>query len=324
MFLRIAKISGLFLLFSLVAGASAYLTLTLFIKSEDTVVVPDLLKKDVVYVLELLTDLGLNTKVKGFKYSSGIPKNKVIIQEPEAGAEIKKGRDIKIILSKGPKYILMPNLLGLPGRQGRIILEENDLRPGQISYTNSLSVGKDEIVAQFPSPGMLVQRQGITNLLLSAGKEGRVYKMPSLQGLSLNEALLLIDRFKLQPGKIKSSFRKNKPKNIIFKQDPLAGYPVKEGSSVNLVINRKQVEEDGKPLQVSEGVRLFRHKLEKGFLKKHVRVQVNSYGTSIDFYNDFMEPGKEIWVLIPTNQDATVFLYEDGRLIGTKIYDAYK
>ena len=101
-------------------------------------------------------------------------------------------------------------------------------------------------------------------------------------------------------------------------------YPVKEGSPVNLVINRKQAEEDGKLLQVSEGVRLFRHKLEKGFLKKHVRVQVNIYGTSIDFYNDFMEPGKELWVLIPTNQDATVFLYEDGRLIGTKIYDAYK
>ena len=94
-------------------GISAYLTLTLIIKSEDTVVVPYLVGKDVVYVLELLTDLGLNTKVKGSEYSADVPKNNVIFQEPAPGAEIKKGRDVRIIISKGPKSILMPNIKGL-------------------------------------------------------------------------------------------------------------------------------------------------------------------------------------------------------------------
>ena len=76
---RILKLAALFFLFVLIAGTSAYLTLTLIIKSEDTVVVPDLSGKNVVYVLELLTDLGLNTKVKGSEYSADVPENIVYI-----------------------------------------------------------------------------------------------------------------------------------------------------------------------------------------------------------------------------------------------------
>ena len=62
---RILKSAAFVLIFIIVVGASAYLTLTLIVKSEDTVVVPDLMGKEVVYALELLSDLGLNTKVEG-------------------------------------------------------------------------------------------------------------------------------------------------------------------------------------------------------------------------------------------------------------------
>jgi len=65
MIVKILKIAALCTAFLLVAGASAYLTLTYIIKSEDTVIVPDLVGKDVVSALELLTDLQLNTKVSG-------------------------------------------------------------------------------------------------------------------------------------------------------------------------------------------------------------------------------------------------------------------
>ncbi len=96
---RFAKISALLIVFLIITGTTAYLTLTFIIKSEDTVVVPDLLGKDVVYSLEILTDLGLNTKIKGSEYSDDFPKNHVILQDPLPGAEIKKGRDLRILLS---------------------------------------------------------------------------------------------------------------------------------------------------------------------------------------------------------------------------------
>ena len=102
---KVLKIAAFCALFILIAGVSAYFTLSLVIKSEDTVVVPDLVGKDVVFVLEALTELGLNTKVRGSEYSADIPKHHVIHQEPEPGVEIKKGRDVRILISKGTETV---------------------------------------------------------------------------------------------------------------------------------------------------------------------------------------------------------------------------
>jgi beta-lactam-binding protein with PASTA domain len=319
---RILKFGSLFFLFVLIAGASAYLTLTLIIKSEDTVVVPDLLGKNVVYVLELLTDLGLNTKVKGSEYSAEVPENNVIFQEPEPGAEIKKGRDVRIIISKGAKSILMPNLKGLSLRQARIILEENSLRRGEISSTYSNTIRKDEIIAQVPSQGTMITRGQEVDLLVSMGVRPRVYKMPDLIGLSFNTAITMIENIDLLLGEIKTHFHEGKPLNTVIDQESPSGYCVIQGSTVNIVINRKSVQKGYDYLNESQGVGLFRYRLKHGFLKRHIRVRLNSFGVSIDLFDNFMKPGEEIWLLIPRKNEATVFLYEDGELLKTLVYDA--
>ena len=137
MIAKIAKLGILGLVFLIAAGISAYLTLTVIIKSEDTVIVPDLVGKDVVSALEMLTDLQLNTKVYGSEYNQEFPKNHVTFQEPEAGAEIKKDRDVRIIISKGAKTIRMPNIVSLSEQQARMIIEENGLTRGQMSRIKS-------------------------------------------------------------------------------------------------------------------------------------------------------------------------------------------
>jgi serine/threonine-protein kinase len=319
---RILKFGSLFFLFVLIVGASAYLTLTLIIKSEDTVVVPDLLGKNVVYVLELLTDLGLNTKVKGSEYSADVAENNVIFQEPEPGAEIKKGRDVRIIISKGVKSILMPNLKGLSLRQARIILEENSLRRGEISSTYSNTIRKDEIIAQVPSQGTMITRGQGVDLLVSMGVRPRAYKMPDLIGLSFNSAITMIESMDLVLGEIKTHFYEGKPLNTVIAQESPSGYCMTQGSIVNIVINRKSVQKGHNYLNESQGVGLFRYRLKDGFLKRHIRVRLNSFGVSADLFDDFMKPGEEIWLLIPRENDATVFLYEDGELLKTLVYDA--
>lgn len=312
------------MIFILVVGVSAYLTLTLIIKSEDTVVVPDLVGKEVVYVLELLTDLGLNTKVKGSEYSKEFPKNHIIFQEPEPGAEIKKGRDIKIILSKGARSILMPNLKGLSLQQARIILEENSLCQEKISITYSDKIKKDEIIAQVPSTGSMINRGGCVNLLVSLGIRPPAYKMPNLIGHSLESAIPMIESSNLALGEIKTSFYKDKPLNVIIDQEPLSGHRVIKGSIVSLVINRNPGEKDQGLFHDINGFDLFRYRLKSGFLKRHIRVSLNSDGVSDDLFNGLMKPGEEIWLFIPKNTDATLFLYEDGELAETNnIFDEW-
>jgi serine/threonine-protein kinase len=320
---RILKIAGLVLVFITAAGISAYLALTLIIKSEDTVIVPDLVGKDVVYTLEFLTDLELNTKVKGSEYSDDIPKNHVTFQEPGAGAEIKKGRDVRIIISKGPLRIAMPNLFSLSAQRARLILEENGVCQGELSQTYSHRLEKDHIIAQVPPAGAMITRGKCANLLVSLGSRPKAYKMPGLNGLALDEAMLSIENANLNIGEIKSSYRKNKPRNAIVNQEPLPGYRVIEGGVVNLVINRK-AKTTGRPdLHHQKFVSLFRHRLENGFLRRRIRVRLNSSGITSDLFDEFVKPGKEIWVLIPLDNETTVFLYEDNQLIKTETFDAW-
>ena len=310
--------------FLVVVGVSAYLTVTLIIRSEDTVVVPDLNGKDVVYVLKILTDLGLNTKVKGSEYHDAVPMNHVIYQEPEPGSEIKRGRDIRIVISKGSLTVLTPNLVGLPLQQARIILDENGLCLGQASATYSDSAKKEEVIAQAPLPSAMIKRSPCVDLLTSMGIRPTAYKMPGLIGRPLEEAILLIESSNLLLGNIKSVSIGSEPINAIVSQEPAAGERVFEGGTVKLEVNTKDSKMEGAVIEDAGGVRLYRYRQESGFIKERIGIKVNWFGFSADLYDEFVGPGQELWVLIPKNQDVSVSLYKNGELAEIQFFPAWQ
>lgn len=306
---RVLKTAVLFLVFLSVAGVSGYLTLRFIIKSEDTVVVPELVGRDVVYALDILTDLGLNIKVSGFEYRSDIPKNHVAYQHPSPGSEVKKDRDVRIVISKGPKTLVVPNLVGMDIRQAHIIMEENGLSEGTVSRTFSATAAEDEIIGHTPPPGTVVSRGDSMDLLVSLGSRPLTYEMPYLQGLTLEDAIIIIEKVHLGLGQIKSVHRDNFPIDVVVEQSPPAGYQVAARTLVNLTMNRAEGALPGR------GLSLFHHRADYGFLKQHIRFRVNAFGMFYDLYNAFVSPGKGIWLLAPEEPEATVFLYENGDLV---------
>ena len=323
MIAKFIKITALFIIFLIVAGVSTYLTLTFIIKSEDTVIVPDLVGKNVVTALELLTDLQLNTKVNGSEYNQQFPKSHVIYQEPEPGSEIKKDRDIRIIISKGPKEILMPNLISLSQRQARMIMEENDISLGHLTHTYSNTVEKDHTIGQVPPAGTKILRRSSADLLVSLGPRPVSYMMPELAGLSLDKSLLMIERTNLTISEIQSRFDKQKPRNIVLRQEPPAGYRVWENSPVNLTVNRHPGRTEGPHLHHTLYGSLLQYRVNNGFLKKRIRVELESGGKTEHIFDDFIKPGEDIWFLVPRSQDATVFIFEDDNLVQTRLYEAW-
>jgi serine/threonine-protein kinase len=323
MIARIAKIAALCVAFFLVAGVSAYLTLTLIIKSEDTVIVPELVGKDVVSALELLTELELNTKVKGSEYSTEFAKNHVVFQDPEPGSEIKRDRDVRIVISKGPRTVLMPNLVSLPLPQANMIMEENGLSPGQLSRTYSRDVEKDLVIAQLPSSGSKIERGSAVSLLVSQGQRPEAYLMPDLHDLALDEVLLRIENAKLSIGEIRSSFHDDKPRNVIVDQDPLAGYRVVVGHPVHVVLNRPELKGGPERFHLPSFGTLLQHRVDSGFLRRRVRVEMETQEKISDLFNDYIKPGEEIWILVPRDRPATVSIFEDDKLVKTQIYEAW-
>ncbi|MBI5062703.1 MAG: PASTA domain-containing protein [Desulfatitalea sp.] len=319
MFKRVAKIMLLMAVFVSATAVATYLTVHLLIQSEDTVIVPEVVGKEVVQTLERLSDLGLNTKVKGSEYDASVPKHHIIYQDPEPGSEIKRGRDVRIVISKGAQTVVLPNLVGMGLPQARIFLDENDLRQGQASYTYDPAVPKEEILSQYPRAGFLGLREDAVDLLISAGPPPQVIPMVDLRGLVFHQAVEIIEKLHLTSGAIRSIREAGLADGTVVDHQPAAGYPVMAGSAVAFSVNHGAT-----PAAVRghrSGTALFRHRAAPGFLKEHVRVRLNRLESTVELFDDFVKPGREIWLLVPKEEPATLFLYVDEELIHTTHYE---
>ena len=315
-FMRIALLISLFMV---MAGLGTYLTLTLMIKGQDTVIVPDLVGKDVLTGLEMLSDLGLNTRVKGIHYNDHIPQHHVIDQDPEPGSAIKRGRDVKIQVSRGPESIVMPNLSGLSLQQSRILLTENGLCQGVVSRMHSSLYSIGQVMTHDPCPGAMVNRKICVNLLVSQGSRPSAIAMVDLKGLSLERAIRRLERLQLDVGHIRGIHVNDVPFETVVAQAPPAGYRASLGSPVDLKVNRFSLSPSAGKRQPINGTELFRFTLDNGFLNRRVQVKLNQPPISIRLFDDFMRPGQEIWLLIPKSGNPTVLVYVDGQLVDSRI-----
>ncbi len=319
---NILKYISLFVIFCTVVGIFAFLTLTYIIKGEPTVVIPSLVGKNVIYSLEILTDLGLNIKVKGSEYNQDIPKNHVIYQDPSPGSIIKTGRDVQIIFSKGEQSILMPNIKGLSLQRANLILEENDLKLNTVSKTYNQTISEDKIITQYPASGSKINRNSNVDFLVSSGPMPVSFMLPDYQGISLNDVIILLEQVNLVPGNITFKYKKRWPQNIVIDQEPPAGYRVQQNTKIDLVLNRNPRDTANKiNLKEITGVNLFRYRTDFNFLKSHIKVILNIYGTSNCIFDDYVKPNREIWISIPNDTIATLFLYNDDELAITKFYN---
>jgi len=309
------KLATLSLAFAAVAAASAYLALTLIIQSEETVVVPDLAGKEVVYALELLAGLGLDIKVKGLEFSNTVPKHHVIFQQPDPGAEIKKGRDVKIILSRGPVTVILPDLQELPLPQARVSLEENGLCLGNVSRMHHPAIGADLVIAQHPHPGMPVTRTECVDLLISEGRRPDAYLMPDLVGLPADRAVLLLARANLKAAPVGTRLQAESPVDSVLQQRPPAGTRITSASAIEFVVNRLPLTGGSSYGEPTGGMRLLRHRAGSGYLRKHLRAEIDTEGGIEVLFNDFLKPGEEIWLVVPNDDTGGFRLYEDDRLI---------
>lgn len=315
---RFLNVTVIMLLFMLMAGVGTYLTVHLLIRGENKVVVPELRGKHVVHALEVLTDLGLNAKVRELRYSSDVPKHHIIAQQPEAGTEFKRGRDVRLIISRGARTVIYPNLAGVDLPQAQILLEQNSLRQGYVSYVHHPNRSKQEVITQFPPAGFKGLRGDAIDLLVSTGPQPVSIGMPDVRGLSLNQAITVIERDRLVLGAIATVIDPDTADDTITGQTPGAGHRVDFGTPVDLTINRRTQRRTGRSI---EGAHLFRYRVAQGFLRQKVRVRINRPSASFDMLNSFVKPGTEIWLLIPGDVASTLFLYLDGVLTKTEHYD---
>lgn len=142
--------------FLYIAGAilggflAGYFSLTLFV-SGGTTEVPDLRGKDIVQANQILKEKGLHIRIDGEEYSEA-PVGTVSRQSPPAGTKIKKGREIGVIMSKGLRFTVLPDVRGLSYEEAEKILNEKGIPVEKVIKIHSEIYPENIVIAQRPEP----------------------------------------------------------------------------------------------------------------------------------------------------------------------------
>lgn len=117
-----------------------------------TIVTPGIIGKDLDEAKKLLSSKKLNLRLDGELHDVHIPQGYILRQDIPAGNKIKEGREIGVILSKGPRIRNVPDLVGRPLDAAEADLKNKGLRINKIIYVHSIFAEKNIILAQRPEP----------------------------------------------------------------------------------------------------------------------------------------------------------------------------
>jgi serine/threonine-protein kinase len=236
---RFLKGLGIFLALIGIGVASAFTVIVLLLRQEE-VRVPDLTGRDIVSVIELVTQQGLQLKVDRREPHPALPRDTVISQTPAPGSGIKKGRQVRVIVSQGPSELLSPKVAGENFRKADIQIRQAGFVPGDLSRVYSDTVERDIVIAQYPQAGSQLEKGGTVSMLVSSGRKPELFVMPKLTGIKAAQALRIVDRMGLQHRVVTQASvdRPRGAERTVISQKPGAGSPVSSDATVEIVVSR--------------------------------------------------------------------------------------
>jgi serine/threonine-protein kinase len=236
---RFLKGLGIFLALIGIGVASAFTVIVLLLRQEE-VRVPDLTGRDIVSVIELVTQQGLQLKVDRREPHPALPRDTVISQTPAPGSGIKKGRQVRVVVSQGPSELLSPKVAGENFRKADIMIRQAGFVPGDLSRVYSDTAERDTVIAQYPQAGSQLEKGGMIGMLVSGGRKPELFVMPRLTGIKAAEALRIVDRMGLQHRVVTQAAADRPPgaERTVISQKPGAGSPVSSDTTVEIVVSK--------------------------------------------------------------------------------------
>jgi beta-lactam-binding protein with PASTA domain len=121
-----------------------------------------------------------------------VPRGSIAEQNPKPGFKVKKWRNIVLTINAfHPQMVAMPNLVDLPLRQAKALIESSGLEVGLLKYRPDLSI--DVVIDQqyngkkIPD-GDSVQVGSVIDLVLGKGLSNQRTSVPDLSGMKLDPA----------------------------------------------------------------------------------------------------------------------------------------
>ena len=197
--------------------------------------VPNLKSYTVKEVTEALKNSELSIKEAGEEFSD-LPIGEIFLQEPEANSVVKKGRTIKVWVSKGKALVQVPNLVGMNYLDAKVIAEQKGLIIDKV-ITVKAQGEYNEVLATDPNTNTLMTRGEKISFLVNGAEQVVEVKMPDIIGISFDSALEILTKNSLIVGNVEFTSIPEVQKNVIIKSSIKAGTKIPAGSAVDLTIN---------------------------------------------------------------------------------------
>ena len=215
----------------------------LYISQGSVKVVPDVLNMQYEDASKRLRQAGL-TAIKSYhvKYLSGVDSNIVLSQMPEAGVEVKPGRNVYLVVNKLEKPSFpMPDLLGRPELDAQETAARMDLKLQNVQISSVTKAEENGRVLSQSIPAQTMVKAGSAVSIIvgrfEVSAEGmKKLTVPDVLGMSLDQATQAVADAGLKLGKVTTEYSASLVPNTVISQKPAVNAYVSPDQLVELTV----------------------------------------------------------------------------------------
>jgi len=194
--------------------------------------IPSVVGQTVEDAVAELTRAGLNAQV--FEVNSDKDQGTVTAQSPGAGTVVVEGTQVRINVSKGPKPVTIPNVVGLPYDQAASELQRGGFNVSRIDEDSDQAAGI--VTGQTPSGGSEGSKGSTVTVTVSKGPSTAAVPDVTAQDYAIAQTALENAGFRS-----KIVFEDTEDQtldSIVISQDPVGGSQEKPNTIVTLFVGR--------------------------------------------------------------------------------------
>ncbi|MEV4555909.1 Stk1 family PASTA domain-containing Ser/Thr kinase [Kitasatospora sp. NPDC049285] len=162
------------------------------------------------------------------QFSESVQAGQVIATEPGNGTRIRKSDPVRVVVSRGPERVAVPELTGRPLVDATRALTDAKLSAGTVREQFSDTVPKGSVIGADPVPGTRLAPNAPVALTVSKG----MTPVPDVGGLSWDDASKALEAAGFQ-AKLGGLL----PLGKVTGQSPAAGTPRPQGSVVTVTVS---------------------------------------------------------------------------------------
>ena len=196
------------------------------------VTIPSVVGQTVEDAVAELTQAGLDAQV--VEVNSDKDEGSVTAQSPAAGTTVVEGTQVRINVSKGPRPVTVPNVIGLPYDQAASELQSAGFGVARIDVDSELAAGI--VVDQDPNGGAESSKGSTVTLSVSKGPVTAAVPDVTTQDVSIAQTTLEAAGFRTRV--VLEDVDDPTLEGIVISQDPVGGTQAKPNTLITLFVGR--------------------------------------------------------------------------------------